>query len=237
MKKLLCVLSFVALAIAAPPPPTGAWSFEEGSGTNVADSSGSGLNGFSTAAWGPGKVGKAAVLSGTNKHYIRMNVPKDKQPGKGSFTIAFWANPTTYDIESKQKQRRIFGFDRWPWYFVVCDLTGEGKINLYSGYRADSNTPGLATGCSTQKPLPLGQWTHFAAVCDREAGKMRVYFNGALDAEMSPPKDWLEKADISGDQPFTVGSSWQSFAGSVDEVKYWKKALTADDIKAVAGAK
>jgi len=236
MKWILFLISLASFAAAATAP-TGAWSFDEGSGTNVGDSSGSGLNGVTTAAWGPGKVGKAVVLSGTNKHYVKLSVPKDKQPGKGSFTIACWIQPTTFDIESKQKQRRFFGFDKWPWFFVVGDLLGDGRVNVSGGYKADSNSQALNSSCNSQKAIALGQWTHVALVCDREAGKLRIFLNGLLDAEATPSKEWLDKADLSGDQSFTVGSSWQSFAGSVDELKYWKKPLGPEEIKALAGVK
>lgn len=236
MKKIVVsTLVACAMAFAADKVPSQQWSFDEGTGTNLADKSGA--VGTTRTGWGPGRLGKALVLNGSNTQYATMAFPTAIQPGKSSFSFAFWIQPTTYDIASKQKQRRIFGFDRWPFYFTVGDLQGDGKVNFYNGFRADTNSPALSAGCSSTTNVPLHQWTHVAMVCDREEGKLKVYLNGALNNSSTLPKDFLEKADIKGDRALTVGSSWQSFAGSVDELRYARKALTADEIKALASGK
>ncbi len=209
------------------------WSFDETGGSNVADSSGNGLHGTSSGTWAPGKVNGALQLDGTKEQVVKVTLPLDKQFGKSSFSIACWIQPRTFDIDSKSKQRRIFGLEKWPDYFAVGDVFSDGRVNFSTGGRANSNATIVNISIYSKSAIPVKEWTHVVMVSDREAAKQRIYVNGVLSAEADLTKAFFENVVISGDRSFTVGSVWQSFAGQVDELKIWKKALTADAAKAV----
>ncbi|MBL8994171.1 MAG: LamG domain-containing protein [Spirochaetia bacterium] len=239
MRKILTgilILSFWiswGLLAANDPSLVGSWSFDETSGTNAADGSGSGLNGHSSAAWAAGKIGGAVLLDGDKTRLIRITLPSEKQFGRSSFTVACWIHPNRFDIESTQKQRRFFGFEKWPDYFVVGDVMSDGKLNFSVGGRSGTNAPGVNASLYAKDPVPLKEWTHVVMVCDRETGVLRVYINGFLSSVLPVPQNFSESVNLSGDKPVTVGSIWQSFDGLVDELKIWKRVLKPDEARAV----
>jgi hypothetical protein len=105
MRRLIAALSVLAaLAFvlasgsatrAATPGLVAAYSFDEGSGSTVTDSSGNGNTGtVSGATWtGAGKYGGALSFNGTN---ARINVPNSASLQLSSgMTLEAWVNPST----------------------------------------------------------------------------------------------------------------------------------------------
>ena len=86
----------------APTPPNQvtAFLFSEGSGTAVADSSGSGHNGtlFNGPTWTAGKSGKGLSLDGTND-YVSVANPSTLNFGTSNFTIALWIKRQATGVE------------------------------------------------------------------------------------------------------------------------------------------
>ena len=87
----------VTVANATPPPPglVGAWSFNAGSGTTAADSSGFGNTGtLNGATWTPsGQSGPALFFDGVND---RVDIPDSASLGLTTgMTLEAWVRPTT----------------------------------------------------------------------------------------------------------------------------------------------
>ncbi|MEK6796001.1 MAG: LamG domain-containing protein [Spirochaetota bacterium] len=232
------VFGMVAAAVlaaalsAADASLIGYWNFDEGSGMVAKDSSGNNLTATNKGGWADGKKGKGLLLTGDKTKIIEFSVPTDKQPGKGSYSIALWMNPSAIDIDSKQKQRRAFGLDNWPTAYTVIDVLGDGAIQFATGYKIDDTRKGGLT-VNTKGKAVIGQWMHIAAVFAVGSKKMKIYMNGTLSGEAAIPDTYEFDLQI-GTRLASIGSTWQSFAGVIDEVYYYKRALSADEVSVLA---
>ena len=79
-----------------------------------------------------------------------------------------------------------------------------------------------------------GQWHHIAAVRDATTDKLHLYLNG--NSDVTPVTD-ITTASLNTAQPFTIGSFNRSsgdqlyFNGSIDDVRIYNKALSAQEIQ------
>ncbi|OGV62188.1 MAG: hypothetical protein A3K19_01365 [Lentisphaerae bacterium RIFOXYB12_FULL_65_16] len=226
-------------AVAAGPTPLGVapeglvahWPCDEDSGTVVKDASGNGLDGVSTADWAPGKLGNAVLLSGETENIVTFKLPLDKQPGRSSFTVAMWVNPTTFAIKSESRVRQSFYLGPSPTNdSVTVDFRDDGRADFMLRLNQGSVTLGENVQTSTSSIVPIGSWTHVACVFDRENRKCRILLNGHVDNEIEVRKDL--GGDFSGDSIIaTLGTTWQSFAGLVDDVWCFKRALSTAEVR------
>ena len=141
--------------------------------------------------------------------------------GTASFTMIWWINPSADDA------RR--------WFFASKDA-GNGVI--YAEKRADDTfhlrcTDALGVSVSASGTSTMGvagtQWVWVGAVVDRTAGKVYVFFNGAVDNGAG--------ADIGavGTMTFAAGDvrlgylvGGGYYAGTIAQLRVWKgTALTA----------
>ncbi|MBI4977683.1 MAG: LamG domain-containing protein [Spirochaetes bacterium] len=227
---------FIALCITLPvfaeEGLIGYWPCDESEGTTVKDVSGNAYNATGAVTFAPGKVGGAVKLNGTPAGALNFKVPTDKQPGTSSFSVAMWVNPSTLDIDAKEKRRRMFGIDQWPAIYAVVDVNTDGVPNFSIGYKNEDGSKG-SSGVSAKKKIAINAWSHIAVVFDRENMKMKFYINGIVDGEGDIPKDFAGVV-ATKDRPLSIGSGWQNFSGLVDEVRFYKKAITADDVAALS---
>jgi len=225
---------FMALALllgavtpAAAPAPIIRLSFDEGSAAALKDSAGAVPVEYA-GAFTNGKSGGAVWLDGTAAKFVSLKAMGDKQFGKASFTLAFWANPTSLAIEAKDNRRRLFGLEAYPKQWTVLDVRSTGLLEFQSGYKDGETMRTLNVKGKT--PLAENRWTHVALVVDRSARKATLYLDGQADASAPIENGW--DPDLVLDKPMTLGSSWQNFKGALDEFKLWRAALGAQEIAA-----
>jgi hypothetical protein len=85
----------------------------------------------------------------------------------------------------------------------------------------------------TQETLPAGQWTHVAVTFAQ--GALRVYFNGRVVAEAANLRGQITPTDLS----LRLGADSQGqsrFVGRMDEVRIYRRALTAEEINGLVGS-
>ncbi|MEK6794433.1 MAG: LamG-like jellyroll fold domain-containing protein [Spirochaetota bacterium] len=203
--------------------------FNEKSGESAKDAGG--ITASVPDAWETGAFGGAVRLSGESADVVRIAVPREKQIGTGSMTIACWIYPDTFAIEAKDKRRRIFNIiDEWPNQYMVVEVKDNGSLGMSFGSRlADGKYS--SGGVSAKLPIKTGTWTHIAFALDREAKRLRVYINGALDNEGALADTFT--GDFRSDKPVTIGSSWQGFIGVVDEFRYFQSAVDAGALRTI----
>jgi hypothetical protein len=205
----------VTVANTAPSGLVAAYSFSEGSGTSTADQSGTGNNGTLVGAtWtNTGKFGNALSFNGTN---ARVTVPDasslDLTTG---MTLMAWIAPSAST----------------NWRTVVLKETSNDLAYALYG-SSDTNRPGVwITAGSSQSVLgasqvPVNTWTHVAAAYD--GATLRFYVNGtqANSTAVTQP------IAVSG-SPLQIGGNaiWgEYFAGRIDDVRIYNRALTAAEI-------
>jgi chitodextrinase len=206
------------VAASSPPPPStlvGAWSFDAGSGTTAADSSGNGNAGtLNGATWqSSGRFGGALSFDGAGDNVsIADSASLDLT---NASTLEAWVYPTSAPAYAGvvAKERAGGGL---PYGLEAASGLPDGYVNTGSNATAASSSA-----------LPLSSWTHLAQTYDGTA--VRLYVNGALAASTSASGSLLNSSDplrIGGDQTW---GEW--FAGRIDEVRIYSRALSQSEIQ------
>ncbi len=198
------------------------YKFDEGIDTNAASSGSESSAGTLTAgvAWVPGRIGRGAVaFDATTDHVSATSVSTGITD---QFTVACWANCTAAG--------------NFP--DIVANLSGTVKGFLL---RLDSTTgkPQFFVSLATDKSITSSGasivgagWTHLAAVYN--GTDIRLYVNGASAAT---PVAATGNIVFTGVTQLRIGNrseaESQTFPGSVDEVRIYSRALTAEDVAAV----
>jgi len=193
------------------PGPKLYYNFDEGSGTNVQDSSGNGTvgswNGTGTSHYGLGKYGKAANFNGSDDF---VSIPNYAMPPTG--TIEYWAisnTPTWNDNGLPISKRGDF--------IIHSNISSTG-IGLYSNSTAYIG--------QVNPTVPITQWNHYAWTLS--GSQSLFYINGILVSTINTSNLW----GTSTDTLYIGRDSWLAryFNGKVDEFKIYNYALTQKQI-------
>jgi hypothetical protein len=212
----------VAVTLTVSPASTnlvGAWGFNETTGTTAADSSGQNNTGTITGAThvATGKFGGALSFDGTS-NWVTIADANSLDLTTG-MTLEAWVQPTAIGslwrcvILKEQPGSLIYAL-------YAGDSTGRPAMDVFT--TAD-------IGFSGPTALGLNAWIHLAATYDGTT--QRLYVNGvqvATKATTGAIKTSTGALRIGGD------ASWPDewFAGLIDEVRVYNKALTAAEIQA-----
>ena len=209
-----------ASAVVTATPPVGlvaSYGFDEGSGTTVTDSSGSGNGGtVSGATWAIGKFGTALSFDGVNDIVnVADSASLDLTTG---MTLEAWVLP------------RALGS---AWRTVVLkEQTGNYAYGLYANTgtgRPSANVVSGVTDHDLRGPaaLPLDTWVHVAATYD--AANLRLYVNGTLAASEAATGSI---STSTGALRIGGNNLWpEFFQGRIDEVRIYNRALTQSQIQ------
>ncbi len=208
------------------PDLVGWWKLDETGGWVAADSSGRDHpgtlhNADPATAWQNGRCGRGLAFDGIDDEVV---VPDhDDFDGTVQLTVAFWCRPTVLD-----------GNPRGP-ISKRIDWTQENSwgIFFWTGNRLYVDIEGNDDRFSTNATFSENTWVHIAVVFDgtRPAGeRVRVYVDGVLDT-VAPESS----ASISNTNSPVVlghlnGNSSGFFAGVLDEVRIYRRALTVTEI-------
>jgi hypothetical protein len=198
---------------ANPAGLVAAYAFDEGINNLVSDSSGSGNSGtISNAVWSTaGKYGNALSFNGTNA-LVTISDSASLHLSTG-MTLEAWVRPTAV---ASQWQDVIYKGPNDNYYL---EATSSSSYPAMGGSFA--STPLVGTS-----PLAANTWSHLAATYD--GARMRLYVNGV---EVSSRAQTGTIAPSTG--PLTIGGDGlygQYFAGLIDEVRVYNRALTASEI-------
>ena len=209
----------IANATTPTAPPAGlvaAYSFDEGTGTTVADASGTGNGGaIGTATWSTlGKNGNALSFNGTSARVTVPDAPSLRLTN--AMTLEAWVFPTK---RSTVWRDVIFKGDD---YFLMSSTHVSSRPAVggnFSGTNAYLNGPSALTS---------NRWTHLAATYDGTT--LRLYVNGAQVATRSQTGTLATSSNplnIGGDTIYN-----QYFAGRIDDVRLYNTARSAVQIQA-----
>ncbi len=169
-----------------------------------------------------GKIKECLKFSGTTD---RVEVPKALMVGLEAFTIECWFN---YD--NSANWRWMFGGGpEWNYGLGCCIYSGSNIVR----YHLKTDKGSFYDGNGSTK-LNVGEWYHIAYTYD---GKNAIsYVNGEKDFERA-----LSGAVVIDPTTLAIGAGYwnnnEYFAGMVDEVRVYKRALNQNEARKNYGAK
>lgn len=209
--------------VAAGTPPTGEWSFDEGSGATAADSAGahtatlSGGAGWSNQA----RVGSALTANGTTSYAAATGTGLDTTK---SFTVSGWVRLTDNSHNSVAAAQAGTKGSSFALYYST-----SYKAWIFNRYTTDSATPTIVRSISTASPL-LNVWTHLTGVYDAQAQTIQLYVNGVAQGE---PVPFTTPWKATGALQFARGQYGAAysdyFTGQVDEIQMWNRVLSPQE--------
>jgi glucose/arabinose dehydrogenase len=218
--KTVDVTFTVAEAPACPTPTglVGAWAFDEPSGASVVDASSAGNAGTISGATRTtaGRFGGALTFDGSNDWVTVGDAPSLRL--STGMTASAWVNPTALG---------------GTWRTVLFkERAGGISYGLYGNDDAGRPSVHVSTPLevSTRAPsaLGVGVWTHLATTYDGTT--LRMFVNGVQVSSAA-----VGGAIVNDAGPLRIGANgvWpEPFAGRIDEVRLYNRALPATEIQA-----
>ncbi|MFF4775465.1 LamG-like jellyroll fold domain-containing protein [Microtetraspora fusca] len=207
----------------AIPGLVAAYGMNEGSGTTVADASGSGNTGTASAtSWTAGKYGKALSFNGTSSWVTVNDSPSLKLTNK--ITMEAWVKPTSISGWHTILMKEVSPDDGS--YALYASITDNKGVPIGPG--TDLQIGGYYDGSESLTKLPTNTWSHVAGTYDGTSTK--IYVNGSFAGETTLSGDVATGAAplrIGGNNPFG-----EYFNGLIDEVRIYNTALTQGQIQA-----
>jgi hypothetical protein len=228
MKNLLILLLSIFSAAAAPfgfkgpniPGIVGWWTFNEGSGTTAADSSGNRNNGTMVgAAWTNGNISAAAALSAAASN-VTIAASAALSP-TNAISLCAWVRTTNVASSWEYVVRKPYttGDDDACWqlrihgggshaYFTVNPTGSNGFVNIYAAQNV----------CD-------GNWHWLCGAYDGTAANL--YIDAVLGASVA--KSGSINPGLTNN--VYIGGERNSVIGSIDDVRIYNRALSANEVK------
>jgi hypothetical protein len=199
------------------PGLVAAYSFDEGSGTSAADTSGKGNTGSIVgASWAAtGRFGSALSFDGASS---RVDLPALGTFYKTGFTYEAWVRKQASKLDAAIVGTWVFGSQGGPMMWVD-HVAGDYYLTL--------NQDGLSTYLDSGRQPLVGQWQHVAVTYDGSVA--RFYVDGSQAA--SRPF----AGNVGDSNTWRIGAYGASpggfFDGLIDEVRIYNRAITAAQIQ------
>jgi len=242
---------------AGPTPKTSAtgvsaylvawWKCDEGSGTTLADSSGSGNNATDTNTSWQAATGRGTKPSfnGNNSLFTVTASSELQQYGKTSMTVMAWCYAKS---DGGENYGRIMdnepadGICEGPgWSFFVMQENAEGVrfAVAFTGDATDLGYSDLAWGRSDDR-VSIDAWHHVAGTFNEDSDKrLKLYVDGAqvdlteeLQMQGNPMDDSGQDLGIGA----FPGDGDEGFDGYLDDIRIYSRALTAAEILTIKEA-
>jgi alpha-L-arabinofuranosidase len=209
------------------PSPAAHWTFDEGSGTSAADSSGNGHTATlgSTAGWSAGEVGPHALALGGTAAGV-ATVPGPVVDTAESFTASAWVK-----------------FNALGGYQTVLSIAGKNVAGFFLGLRGDTGTlsfarlpsdaDGTATVTASSVAPSTGVWYDVAAVDDNSDDVMSIYVDGRFMGSTPYRTPWEATGDTLIGHGLYSGGEVDYVNGDIDDVQMFSSALSADQVYAL----
>ena len=195
--------------------------YDEGQGSLAVDASGNGHDGeISNPEWDSGKFGNALRFGGDGSD-VFVTVESTDALNVNQCTFMAWINADHWNGTRQIVGKSVHGGCAGRTQYGLFSEGGVFKLRFETeGGRADITTDLPATG----------EWVHVAFTNDAKTGK--IYINGEAVAEGEVPGTLN-----ANDDPWRIGQDCERlnyvFAGAIDEVRLWNRALTADEINEI----
>ena len=251
VSNLLGTVTSQPATLSVNPSLVGLWRFDEGSGTNVSDSSGLGNNGTlqgdngNLPTWTAGQTGYGNALAfnndGVNHTYVSIPASPSLQIGQTAtnpWSITAWAyenSEGTGDFVSEYG--RIMVIDGGYAFQLESGASGDGELYTFNE-DGDNTAWNIGWGIGSPVTPLLDQWEHWAVTYD--GTNLTVYLNGdeAPSGGVAAQLITASLGFVGYQGAITIGSELDQPAtcnwnGMLDDVAMFAGALTPAQIQTV----
>lgn len=211
----------IAAAPTADPSLLGDWRMDAIAGGTTSDSSGAGRT--ATVVGAPslttGVYGNALSFN-KSSHLLVDNAPALNPSTQ--ITIAAWIKPTTSGTQYVVRKGRHDATDGFE-----LSLSSDGKV--FVRFNQASSGDSFRVNSTSKYPTNGSTWLHVAATYD--GSTIKLYINGVLQASKNAAFQIA-----SNNLPLAIGAQddgYRGFAGAIDGVKLFNRALSAAEIVAL----
>lgn len=234
------------MGFSAEPELIAHWKLDETKGGTVADSSPHRIEG--KIAGEPGRVaGKIdGALAFNGKSWVELPNSKTLDSiHSESYSIAAWFKPEIVPPGTEDAANDAqFGIVMKTGWHAGLSYSHNKQFTMTHWLKGDTDPTWNGTGTWEDEYEP-GQWYHLVGIVDQQERTVQIYVNGVLNKTSEPWAAGTKSFDY-GDQTWKIGVAapgseqyaWYT-KGAIDDVRIWKGALTAEQVKALytAGTK
>ena len=208
----------------------GHWKADEGSGTTLLDSSGSGNTAtlFGNSTWVNGKIGQAVSFDGTGDYATVSHNPGLNMTN--AITMATWVRPgraTTQELITKATNGATNGYQ----LALAQSGTAATSQRAFVRFNQVASTDTYRVSATSTYPID-GTWMHVAATYD--GAMIRLYINGVQEATLP-----ATVAIATNTLPLSFGAEAngaRALQGAMDDIRLYSRALSASEISALVPA-
>lgn len=150
-----------------------------------------------------------------------------------------WKNPAVVNnLRSFTLEALVRAKDFKNFISTIMGIEGKFLIRIGdAGFPSNqvqvATTAGNMPGADPNKGLTANKWTHIAVAVNGTTGSIKLYIDGALQAEVLKPSLGAVNFGIAGINGFQIGRSYEDaryFNGEFSEVRIWNKERSKDEI-------
>ncbi len=202
--------------------------------TNFTDTSGQDVTPLSGWTDVNKKWGNGALMFDGVDDYIDLGTSTLNTNLNGASAITFegWINPHEYTTDNYGNNILTVNISNNYWGYAVNIDATNGNVLMAGGRSASSDSYQLAVSKSA---VPLNKWTYFVATLDYQNDKIIIYINGKLETEETISFDsetYVPGSSTVSDVIGQYGNDTYFYDGSMDGLRLYTRALTADEVLA-----
>ena len=206
--------------------PAGVWNFDEESGSDAFDQSGTGntlhLNGLASRSTDTydGKSGKSIYIANplTSTDYLSFLKPIDSQ---SNITVSVWIKMTAETNGFKPVVGSANQIGAGFFFMGVFGTNGAQYPNLI--IRGD---PSESLNILSSKSVPLNEWHHIIYEYNYFTKSAEVYLDGVSVGKGSAPSMGENTVPSAVNIGYGyLNSAWTKFQGNIDNLKIYYKSI------------
>ncbi len=165
----------------------------------------------------------AAKLNGTTVYLSTSGAVLDTTK---SFTVSAWARLSKKDVNYTVLSQAGTNASGFQLYYSTAY-----NAWVFNRHQTDVASPAITRSTGTKPPV-LNAWTHLAGVYDAAAHTIQLYVNGTPQGDPVPftTTPWKASGGLQVGRLWASATGKENFAGTIDEVKTWSRALADSEI-------
>ncbi|MDH6455487.1 hypothetical protein M2155_007986 [Streptomyces sp. SAI-119] len=165
----------------------------------------------------------AAKLNGTSASLATSGAVLDTTK---SFTVSAWVRLTKKDVNYTALSQAGTNASGFQLYY-----SSAYNAWVFNRHQSDVASPTIIRSVGTRPPV-LNAWTHLAGIYDAAANTVQLYVNGVAQGSPVPfpVAPWKASGGLQVGRLLASGTGKENFAGTIDEVKVWSRALADTEV-------